>query len=120
VVQIWPWQTVTCLHTNSPGHIWTTLYLFDTHTTSKIVLSLLLYCWQFLPTVLMVMVWLRYFVAGLLLWSSGVDLRPVCLGFVEGQVAVGWFFSWILQFPFVSIIPVTFYIHSSDTDTVWL
>jgi hypothetical protein len=21
VVQIWPGQTVTCLHTNSPGHI---------------------------------------------------------------------------------------------------
>ena len=29
VVQIWPGQTVTCLHTNSPGHIWTTLYLLD-------------------------------------------------------------------------------------------
>jgi hypothetical protein len=28
VVQIWPGQTVTCLHTNSPGHIWTTLYFF--------------------------------------------------------------------------------------------
>ena len=27
VVQIWPEQTMTCLHTNSPGHIWTTLYL---------------------------------------------------------------------------------------------
>ena len=26
VVQIWPGQTVSCLHTNSPGHIWTTLY----------------------------------------------------------------------------------------------
>jgi hypothetical protein len=26
VVKIWPGQTVTCLHTNSPGHIWTTLY----------------------------------------------------------------------------------------------
>jgi hypothetical protein len=26
VVQIWPGQTVTCLHTSSPGHIWTTLY----------------------------------------------------------------------------------------------
>jgi hypothetical protein len=26
VVQIWPGQTVTCLHTNSPGHIWTILY----------------------------------------------------------------------------------------------
>jgi hypothetical protein len=26
VVQTWPGQTVTCLHTNSPGHIWTTLY----------------------------------------------------------------------------------------------
>jgi hypothetical protein len=26
VVQIWPGQTVTCLHTNSPGHVWTTLY----------------------------------------------------------------------------------------------
>ena len=25
VVQIWPGQTVTCLHTNNPGHIWTTL-----------------------------------------------------------------------------------------------
>jgi hypothetical protein len=27
VVKIWPGQTVTCLHTNSPGHIWTTLYM---------------------------------------------------------------------------------------------
>jgi hypothetical protein len=27
VVQIWPGQTVTCLRTNSPGHIWTTLYI---------------------------------------------------------------------------------------------
>jgi hypothetical protein len=26
VVQIWPGQTVTCLHKISPGHIWTTLY----------------------------------------------------------------------------------------------
>ena len=26
VVQIWPGQTVTCLHTNRPSHIWTTLY----------------------------------------------------------------------------------------------
>jgi hypothetical protein len=26
VVQIWPGQTVTCLHTISPGHILTTLY----------------------------------------------------------------------------------------------
>jgi hypothetical protein len=28
VVQIWPGQTVTCLHTNNPGHIWTTLYIY--------------------------------------------------------------------------------------------
>ena len=28
VVQIWPGQTVTCLHTISPGHIWTTLYYY--------------------------------------------------------------------------------------------
>jgi hypothetical protein len=27
VVKIWPEQTVTCLHTNSPSHIWTTLYI---------------------------------------------------------------------------------------------
>jgi hypothetical protein len=27
VVQIWPGQTVTSLHTNSPGHILTTLYI---------------------------------------------------------------------------------------------
>jgi hypothetical protein len=27
VVQIWPGQTVTCLHTISPGHIWTTLHV---------------------------------------------------------------------------------------------
>jgi hypothetical protein len=27
VFQIWPGQTVTCSHTNRPGHIWTTLYL---------------------------------------------------------------------------------------------
>ena len=29
VVQIWPGQTVTCLHTNSPGHIWTALYFLN-------------------------------------------------------------------------------------------
>jgi hypothetical protein len=29
VVQIWPGQTVTCLHTISPGHIWTTLYIYS-------------------------------------------------------------------------------------------
>ena len=34
VVQIWPGQTVTCLHTISPGHIWTTLY-FDSQTTIR-------------------------------------------------------------------------------------
>jgi hypothetical protein len=28
VVQIWPGQTVTCLHTNRPDHIWTTLYIY--------------------------------------------------------------------------------------------
>jgi hypothetical protein len=27
VVQIWPGQTVACLHTISHGHIWTTLYI---------------------------------------------------------------------------------------------
>jgi hypothetical protein len=27
VVQIWPGQTVSCLHTISPGHIWTTVYM---------------------------------------------------------------------------------------------
>ena len=26
VVQIWPGRSLTCLHTYSPGHIWTTLY----------------------------------------------------------------------------------------------
>ena len=30
VVQIWPGQTVTCLRTNRPGHIWTTLYVAPT------------------------------------------------------------------------------------------
>ena len=40
VVQIWPGQTVNCLHTNSPGHIWTTLcqlnpVSFDTMNFSK-------------------------------------------------------------------------------------
>jgi hypothetical protein len=35
VVQTWPGQTVTCLHTNHPGHIWTTLYLVFSAYTSK-------------------------------------------------------------------------------------
>jgi hypothetical protein len=35
VVQIWPGQTVTCLHTNSPGHIWTTLYIEHTLSLLK-------------------------------------------------------------------------------------
>jgi hypothetical protein len=34
VVQIWPGQTVTCLHTNRPGHIWTTLYLLLCHSNN--------------------------------------------------------------------------------------
>jgi hypothetical protein len=29
VVQIWPGLTVTCLHTDRPGHIWTTLYYWN-------------------------------------------------------------------------------------------
>ena len=46
VVKIWPGQTVTCLDTNRPGHIWTTLYFTsrtymfhhspsDTHTNTQ-------------------------------------------------------------------------------------
>jgi hypothetical protein len=31
VVQIWPGQTVTSLHTNRPGHIWNTLYVIPTY-----------------------------------------------------------------------------------------
>jgi hypothetical protein len=38
VVQIWPGQTVTCLHTISPGNIWTTSYIF--HATDKGKISL--------------------------------------------------------------------------------
>jgi hypothetical protein len=34
VVQIWSGQTVTCLHTNRPGHIWTTLY-FSLNVTNQ-------------------------------------------------------------------------------------
>jgi hypothetical protein len=40
VVQIWPGQTVTCLHTNSPGHIWTILYNHKFFRYSKIVMYL--------------------------------------------------------------------------------
>jgi hypothetical protein len=38
VVQIWPGQTVTCLHTNSPGNIWTILYYaqFNLHISAKV------------------------------------------------------------------------------------
>jgi hypothetical protein len=32
VVQIWPGQTVTSLHTIRPGHIWTTLYILTKFT----------------------------------------------------------------------------------------
>jgi hypothetical protein len=41
VVQIWPGQTVTCLHTNSPCHIWTTLYI-DRSINRRIVYSSIL------------------------------------------------------------------------------
>ena len=34
MVQIWPGQTVTCLHTNCPGHIWTTLYKIQNNERS--------------------------------------------------------------------------------------
>jgi hypothetical protein len=36
VVQIWSGQTVTCLHTNSPGHILTTLYYAIEHTNHMV------------------------------------------------------------------------------------
>jgi hypothetical protein len=39
VVQIWPGQTVTCLHTNRPGHIWTTLYIKDSYCSCTATLS---------------------------------------------------------------------------------
>ena len=38
MVQIWPGQTVTCLHTNSPGHIWTTLYIYQSNTGNLFIL----------------------------------------------------------------------------------
>jgi hypothetical protein len=38
VIQIWPGQTMTCLHTISPGHIWTTLYF------GQIVIKVLVFC----------------------------------------------------------------------------
>jgi hypothetical protein len=37
VVQIWQGQTVTCLHTVSPGHIWTTLYVGTAATSVSVV-----------------------------------------------------------------------------------
>jgi hypothetical protein len=37
VVQIWPGQTVTNLHTISPGHIWTTLYLEQVPAASVVM-----------------------------------------------------------------------------------
>jgi hypothetical protein len=37
VVQIWPGQTVTCLHTNRPGHIWTTVYMLTAKVLSKTI-----------------------------------------------------------------------------------
>jgi hypothetical protein len=43
VVQIWPGQTVTCLHTNSPGHIWTTLY--NCYLEPLLSQSEILYTW---------------------------------------------------------------------------
>jgi hypothetical protein len=36
VVQIWPGQTVTCLHTNRPSHIWTTLYYISLSVRSVV------------------------------------------------------------------------------------
>jgi hypothetical protein len=51
VVQIWPGQTVTCLHTNSPGHIWTTLYTdinICTYTHPHWKLMHQLYSWVWL------------------------------------------------------------------------
>jgi hypothetical protein len=42
VVQIWPGQTVTCLHTNRPGHIWSTLYMFRLHYYGSVTMSGLL------------------------------------------------------------------------------
>ena len=47
VVQIWPGQTVT-LHTNSPGHIWTTLY--NLLCSACICVSLCIYCSLYIST----------------------------------------------------------------------
>jgi hypothetical protein len=57
VVQIWPGQTVTCLHTASPGHIWTTLY-FRKNTT-RLSVSLLRICEVFLFALKLFICWLQ-------------------------------------------------------------
>jgi hypothetical protein len=43
VVQIWPGQTVACLHIINPGHIWTTLYIYIYKETVVVARRLLLY-----------------------------------------------------------------------------
>jgi hypothetical protein len=43
VVQIWPGQTVTYLHTISPGHIWTTLYIHYTVVSRLIIFMYYIY-----------------------------------------------------------------------------
>jgi hypothetical protein len=39
VVQIWPGQTVTSLHTLSPGHIWTTVYIPNEDVATETVIK---------------------------------------------------------------------------------
>ena len=58
VVQIWPGQTVTCLHTNSPGHIWTTLYNRDGVFTARYELNTLKNSTFFPHSVFMCFVWI--------------------------------------------------------------
>jgi hypothetical protein len=87
VVQIWPGQTVTCLHTISPGHIWTTLYIERT----------------------LILVSKR---PGLSPRRHGFVPRSVHVRFVVNKEALGQNFVWVFRFSLVSIIIQMLRIHN--------
>jgi hypothetical protein len=98
VVQIWPAQTVTCLHTNSPGHIWTTLYLYSNITLEMLHFAYFHAVWRMVS----------YF--GRIQWSlptaKNKKLIESCLDQVLEQHASFCFKNWRYWFcPFSTYFP---------------
>jgi len=62
---------------------------------------------------------LRWLVVGLSSWRTGFNARPLYVGFVVDEVALGKVLPRVLSFSTVSIIPPVLSIHSSIAGAVY-